>query len=46
MTLSLLQMQLNAAKANLKGEATNTTSLETALTNANNVKNTGNYTKR
>ena len=35
---------INAAKANLKGEATNTTSLETALTNANNVKNTGNYT--
>lgn len=35
---------INAAKDNLKGEATNTEALETALTNANNVKNTGNYT--
>ena len=35
---------INAAKANLKGEATNTAALETALTNANNVKETGNYT--
>ena len=35
---------INAAKANLKGEATNTVALETALTNANNVKETGNYT--
>nr|WP_304678568.1 DUF1542 domain-containing protein [uncultured Lactobacillus sp.] len=35
---------INAAKGNLKGEATNTTALETALTNANNAKETGNYT--
>ncbi|WP_396426673.1 DUF1542 domain-containing protein [Lactobacillus johnsonii] len=35
---------INAAKDNLKGEATNTEALETALTNANNAKNTGNYT--
>ncbi|RMX25015.1 YSIRK signal domain/LPXTG anchor domain surface protein [Limosilactobacillus reuteri] len=35
---------INAAKDNLKGEATNTAALETALTNANNTKNTGNYT--
>ena len=35
---------INAAKDNLKGEATNTEALETALTNANNAKQTGNYT--
>ena len=35
---------INAAKDNLKGEATNTEALETALTNANNAKETGNYT--
>ncbi|MCC4435009.1 DUF1542 domain-containing protein [Limosilactobacillus reuteri] len=35
---------INAAKDNLKGEATNTEALETALTNANSAKNTGNYT--
>ena len=35
---------INTAKANLKGEATNTAALETALTNANNAKETGNYT--
>ncbi|QTQ39216.1 DUF1542 domain-containing protein [Lactobacillus taiwanensis] len=35
---------INAAKDNLKGEATNTEALETALTNANNTKETGNYT--
>lgn len=35
---------INAAKDNLKGEATNTAALKTALTNANNTKNTGNYT--
>ncbi|MCC4411268.1 DUF1542 domain-containing protein [Limosilactobacillus reuteri] len=35
---------INAAKDNLKGEATNTEALETVLTNANNAKNTGNYT--
>ena len=35
---------INAAKDNLKGESTNTEALETALTNANNAKNTGNYT--
>ncbi|WLR80490.1 DUF1542 domain-containing protein [Limosilactobacillus reuteri] len=35
---------INAAKGNLKGEATNTAALETALTNANNAKETGNYT--
>ncbi|MTE03451.1 DUF1542 domain-containing protein [Lactobacillus johnsonii] len=35
---------INAAKDNLKGKATNTEALETALTNANNAKETGNYT--
>ena len=35
---------INAAKDNLKGGATNTEALKTALTNANNAKNTGNYT--
>ncbi|OCW64099.1 YSIRK signal domain/LPXTG anchor domain surface protein [Limosilactobacillus reuteri] len=35
---------INAAKDNLKGEATNTEALEKALTNANNAKETGNYT--
>ncbi|OYR92631.1 DUF1542 domain-containing protein [Lactobacillus taiwanensis] len=35
---------INVAKDNLKGEATNTEALETALTNANNAKETGNYT--
>jgi len=35
---------INAAKDNLKGVATNTEALETALTNANNAKETGNYT--
>ncbi|MCC4332518.1 DUF1542 domain-containing protein [Limosilactobacillus reuteri] len=35
---------INAAKDNLKGESTNTEALETALTNANNAKETGNYT--
>ncbi|MEN2515426.1 DUF1542 domain-containing protein [Lactobacillus johnsonii] len=38
---------INAAKDNLKGKATNTEALETALTNANNANNakeTGNYT--
>ncbi|MCC4326543.1 DUF1542 domain-containing protein, partial [Limosilactobacillus reuteri] len=35
---------INTAKGNLKGEATNTEALETALTNANNAKETGNYT--
>ncbi|OYS86467.1 hypothetical protein CBG24_07180 [Limosilactobacillus reuteri] len=35
---------INAAKDNLKGEATNTEALETALTNANNAKESGNYT--
>ncbi|WP_113898056.1 DUF1542 domain-containing protein [Limosilactobacillus reuteri] len=35
---------INAAKGNLKGEATNTAALETALTNGNNTKETGNYT--
>ena len=35
---------INAAKDNLKGESTNTEALETALTNANNAKKTGNYT--
>ncbi|MCC4423411.1 DUF1542 domain-containing protein [Limosilactobacillus reuteri] len=34
---------INAAKDNLKGVATNTEALETALTNANNAKETGNY---
>ena len=35
---------INAAKDKLKGVATNTAALETALTNANNAKETGNYT--
>ncbi|OXE59829.1 YSIRK signal domain/LPXTG anchor domain surface protein [Limosilactobacillus reuteri] len=35
---------INAAKDNLKGEATSTKVLEKALTNANNAKETGNYT--
>ncbi len=35
---------INAAKDNLKGETTSTEALETALTNANNAKETGNYT--
>ncbi|AZN76100.1 YSIRK signal domain/LPXTG anchor domain surface protein [Lactobacillus acidophilus] len=35
---------INAAKDNLKGVATNTEALETALTNANDAKATGNYT--
>ncbi|WP_285818185.1 beta strand repeat-containing protein, partial [Lactobacillus taiwanensis] len=35
---------INAAKDNLKGETTTTEALETALTNANNAKETGNYT--
>ena len=35
---------INAAKANLKGVATNTEALEKALTNANDAKETGNYT--
>ena len=35
---------INAAKDNLKGVATNTKALETALTNANDAKETGNYT--
>ncbi|MCT3217566.1 DUF1542 domain-containing protein, partial [Limosilactobacillus reuteri] len=35
---------INAAKGNLKGETTSTEALETALTNANNAKETGNYT--
>ncbi|MGI1803222.1 DUF1542 domain-containing protein [Limosilactobacillus reuteri] len=35
---------INAARGNLKGEATNTAALETALTNGNNAKETGNYT--
>ena len=34
---------INAAKDNLKGETTSTEALETALTNANNAKETGNY---
>ncbi|OCX47381.1 YSIRK signal domain/LPXTG anchor domain surface protein [Limosilactobacillus reuteri] len=35
---------INAAKDNLKGVATNTEALETALTSANKAKETGNYT--
>ena len=35
---------INAAKDNLKGEATSTEALKTALTNANDAKETGNYT--
>ena len=35
---------INAAKDNLKGVATSTEALEKALTNANNAKETGNYT--
>ncbi|MDE6948136.1 MAG: FIVAR domain-containing protein, partial [Limosilactobacillus sp.] len=35
---------INAAKDNLKGETTSTEALETALTNANTAKLTGNYT--
>ena len=35
---------INAAKDNLKGEATSTEVLKTALTNANDAKETGNYT--
>ena len=35
---------INTAKGNLKGEATNTDALNTALTNANDAKKTGNYT--
>ncbi len=36
--------KINAARANLKGVATNTEALEKALTNANDAKKTGNYT--
>ena len=35
---------INTAKGNLKGEATNTDALQTALTKANDAKQTGNYT--
>ncbi|WP_302117840.1 DUF1542 domain-containing protein [uncultured Limosilactobacillus sp.] len=34
---------ITTAKGNLKGEATNTDALNTAITNANNAKQTGNY---
>ncbi len=35
---------ITTAKSNLKGEATNTDALNTAITNANNAKQTDNYT--